>query len=50
MGAFFLVILFGKIADATHNFNHPLFLVGFVVCWRSLFWLIIDPTKQLAPE
>ncbi|MFT3701445.1 MAG: MFS transporter [Agriterribacter sp.] len=50
MGAFIMSLLFGKIADATHNFNHPLFLVGAVMIAGGLLWLVIDPTKQLKVE
>ena len=47
MGAFFLAIIFGKIADVTHNFNYPLFVVAFVMITGCLLWLGIDPEKQL---
>jgi sugar phosphate permease len=47
MGAFFLAIIFGKIVDATHNFNDPLFLLGAVSLTGCLLWLAIDPTKQV---
>jgi MFS-type transporter involved in bile tolerance (Atg22 family) len=47
MGAFFLAIVFGKIADITHNFNYPLFLVAGVLFIGFLLWFAIDPTKQL---
>jgi len=47
MGAFFLAIIFGKIADVTHNFNYPLFVVAFVMLTGALLWLAIDPLKQL---
>ncbi len=46
-GAFFLAIVFGKIADATLNFNYPLFAVAFVLLIGFLLWLAIDPLKQL---
>ena len=47
MGAFFLAIIFGKIVDATNNFNDPLFLLGAVSLTGCLLWLAIDPTKQV---
>lgn len=51
MGAFFLAIIFGKIVDATHNFDYPLFVVAFVMLTGCFLWLAIDPLKQLAfPE
>ena len=47
MGAFFLAIIFGKIVDATHDFNYPMFVLGFVCITGCLLWLGIDPRKQL---
>lgn len=47
MGAFFLAIIFGKIAHVTNNFNYPLFVVAFVMLAGCLLWLAIDPAKQL---
>ncbi|MEO8763269.1 MAG: MFS transporter [Ginsengibacter sp.] len=47
MGAFFLALVFGKIADVTGNFNHPLFIVAFVLFIGCLLWLAIDPLKQV---
>jgi len=47
MGAFFLALMFGKLADLTHSFNYPLFIVAIVTFIGSLLWLIIDPTHQL---
>jgi MFS transporter, ACS family, glucarate transporter len=47
MGAFFLALVFGKVADVTHNFNYPLYLVAFVMFTGCLLWLAIDPTKQV---
>jgi sugar phosphate permease len=48
MGAFFLAIIFGKIVDATNNFDYPLFVVAFVMLTGSLMWLAIDPLKQVS--
>lgn len=50
MGAFTMSLLFGKIADATHNFNQPLFIVATVMITGGLLWLAIDPTRQLKIE
>jgi ACS family glucarate transporter-like MFS transporter len=50
MGAFFLALMFGKIADLTQNFNYPLFIVAFVTLTGCMLWLVIDPTKQVAGE
>jgi len=47
LGAFFLAIFFGKIAELTHNLNYPLFVVTGVLLIGCLFWLIIDPLQQL---
>ncbi len=47
MGAFFLALMFGKIADVTHNFNYPLFVVAFVMLTGCMLWLAIDPMKQI---
>jgi len=47
MGGFFLAIIFGKIADLTHNFNYPLILVALVMFTGAALWMAIDPTKQL---
>jgi ACS family glucarate transporter-like MFS transporter len=48
MGAFFLAILFGKMADISHSFNTPLLVLGFVLFAGCLLWLGIDPTKKLS--
>jgi len=47
VGAFFLAIAFGKIADLTHSFNAPLFVVSAVLFIGSLLWVFVNPTKQL---
>ncbi len=47
IGAFFLAIIFGKIVDATHDFNTPLFVISGLMCFGSLCWLFVDPTKKL---
>jgi sugar phosphate permease len=47
MGAFFLAIIFGKIVDATHNFNNPLLMLAVVSFTGCLLWLAIDPTRQV---
>jgi MFS transporter, ACS family, glucarate transporter len=51
MGAFFLAISFGKIADVTNSFEDPLFVVAGVLVVGFLLWLLIDPLQELkAPE
>lgn len=47
LGAFFLAIVFGKIVDATHDFNAPLFVIAGLMFLGSLCWLFVDPTKKL---
>lgn len=48
MGAFFLSIVFGKIADVTHSFNISLFIVAGVLFAGCLLWLLVDASKPLA--
>jgi cyanate permease len=50
MGAFFLAILFGKIVDATGDFNAPLYLLAAVSVTGALLWLAINPEKPLLRE
>lgn len=47
-GAFFLAIVFGKIADITHNFQYPLFVVAGVLGIGFLLWLLINPLQQIS--
>ena len=46
-GAFFLAIIFGKIAEVTHSFQYPLLLVAAVLAFGFLLWFVIDPLRQL---
>ena len=46
-GAFFLALVFGKIAQVTNNLNYPLFVVAGVLLVSFLLWLSIDPLQQL---
>lgn len=50
MGAFFLSIVFGKIADVTHNFNTPLFVVAGVLFAGCLLWLLVDASKPFTEK
>jgi ACS family glucarate transporter-like MFS transporter len=50
LGAFFLAILFGKMADALNSFNAPLLVVAAVLGAGSLIWMAVDPTKQILTE
>jgi ACS family glucarate transporter-like MFS transporter len=47
MGAFFSSIAVGIIADLTHSYNTPMFLIAGLLLGGSLFWLLVDPTKQI---
>jgi MFS transporter, ACS family, glucarate transporter len=47
MGAFSLALIFGKIVQATHRFDYPVYLLSFVVLTGCLLWLAIDPEKTL---
>lgn len=48
-GAFFLVILFGKIVDVTQSFNAPLFVLAVVLFIGSMLWLLVSPFKSINP-
>ena len=47
-GAFFLAIIFGKIAEVTHSFQYPLLIVAAVLAVGFLLWFVIDPLRQVA--
>lgn len=46
-GAFSLSIVFGKIADAVHNYNTPVLLIAFVLVIGSIAWLGINPSRRI---
>jgi nitrate/nitrite transporter NarK len=46
-GAFFLAVVFGKIADMPHNYNTPVLLIAAILILESIAWLGIDPTKRV---
>jgi len=50
IGGLTISLLFGKMADAMHNFNYPLYLVAAVSLAGGLLWLAIDPTRQLKTD
>ena len=50
LGAFCVGIVFGKIVDATHSFNAPLFVISGLLLIGSLLWLWVDPTRKLVLE
>jgi ACS family glucarate transporter-like MFS transporter len=47
LGSFLMAIVFGKIVDATHSFNAPLFAIAGVLITGGLVHLAVDPTKQV---
>jgi MFS transporter, ACS family, glucarate transporter len=47
LGSFFIAIVFGKFADATHSFNSPLYIIAAVLFTGSLFWAAVDAGKPL---
>ncbi len=47
LAAFLIVILFGKIADYTHSFNIPLYIIAAALFIGALLWLAVDPAKPL---
>ena len=46
-GAFFLAIVFGKIAEVTHSFQYPLLIVAAVLAVGFLLWFVIDPLGEV---
>lgn len=50
LGAFFLAMTFGKLVDATHNFEVPIFVLAAVLFIGCLLWLLVDPSKPLVVE
>jgi len=48
IGGLFLSLTFGKLADITHSFTVPVIVVAVVLLIGCLFWLFVDPRKQLA--
>ena len=47
VGAFFLAIVFGKVADVTRSFNAPLYIVAGVLCLGAISWFWVDPSKPI---
>lgn len=47
LGAFFLAIAFGKIVDATGDYNTPLYFISAILFLSSLLWLRINPEEPL---
>jgi MFS transporter, ACS family, glucarate transporter len=46
-GAFFLSVVFGKIADVAHNYNTPVLLIAGILIMGSIAWQGIDPTRKI---
>ena len=46
-GAFFLAIVFGKIADITDSFSIPLLVVAAVLFVGSMLWFFVDASKPI---
>jgi sugar phosphate permease len=50
LGAFFLSLVFGEIVNRTHEFNIALKVIAAAQFIGFLFWLLIDPRKQIGQE
>jgi len=48
IGAFFLALTFGKVAETTNNFNYALFVLTVVLFIGCLLWLGVDPDKKIS--
>ena len=47
VGGLSISLLFGRLADLTHNFNTPMYLIAGILISGSFVWLLIDPLKKL---
>jgi MFS transporter, ACS family, glucarate transporter len=47
LGAFIMLMMFGKLADVTHSYNIPVIVVASVLFIGCLLWFLVDPRKQL---
>lgn len=47
LGAFFLALVFGEIVNKTNRFDTALFVIAAAQFIGLLFWLMIDPRKQI---
>ncbi|MGZ3880103.1 MAG: MFS transporter [Flavisolibacter sp.] len=47
IGGLFISLIFGRLADLTHTFNAPLYLIAGIMFTGSFLWLFIDPMKKL---
>ena len=50
VGAFFLAIVFGKIADVTHSFDMPLFAVAGILLAGSMCWFFVDASRSITTK
>jgi sugar phosphate permease len=50
MGAFIMLMLFGKLADLTHSYDIPVVIVASVLAVGCMLWFWIDPRRQLMVE
>src|SRR6516162_887068 len=50
VGSFLSGVLFGYIAKFSGSYNRPLFLLASVLALGALFWLKINPERELVPE
>jgi len=50
MGAFVMLMMFGKLADLTHSHNLPVIVVACVLLVGCILWFFVDPRKRLANE
>lgn len=49
-GALLLVLSFGKIADATHSFNVPVYVLSAVLLTGCALWGFVNAGKPIIPE
>jgi MFS family permease len=50
MGAFIMLIVFGKLADLTHSYNIPVIVISIILFTGCLLWFFVDPRKQIIAE
>jgi MFS family permease len=50
VGSFLSGVLFGYIAKFSGSYDRPLFLLASVLALGALFWLKINPERELVPE
>ncbi|HEU5165594.1 MAG TPA: MFS transporter [Chitinophagaceae bacterium] len=47
MGAFIMLILFGKLVNLTHSYNIPVIVIASILLVGFLLWFLVDPRKQI---